>query len=248
MPLRAFGDGRSSASRAAYRYLGMAPEPSVQNRFVGDHVLYGSGVGWGRRRRDGSVLTVAPWRGGEIVRLALPHTIDRIEAMGVDAVIVGSDRSDLHFSAVSLTNPAGLPIQRFTLDSASQAETRSHGFYYKATDPSGGVLGLPVRKPAGPAHRQLFASSSSVLFLRNDSRRLTSLGDLASNPESAVDDRCIASCVDWYGNSRPIFVGSRVFALMGYEIVEGALVGRSLTEMRRVNYGSLVSPAPRGSN
>ena len=32
-----------------------------------------------------------------------------------------------------------------------------------------------------------------------------------------------ASCVDWYGNARPIFLGDRVLALMGYEIVEGRL-------------------------
>ena len=30
------------------------------------------------------------------------------------------------------------------------------------------------------------------------------------------------SCVDWYGNSRPLFIRDRIFALMGYEIVEGA--------------------------
>jgi len=38
---------------------------------------------------------------------------------------------------------------------------------------------------------------------------------------AVVADGCQASCVDWYGNSRPIFVGSRTFALMGYELVEG---------------------------
>ena len=37
------------------------------------------------------------------------------------------------------------------------------------------------------------------------------------------DDGCKASCVDWYGNARPIFLGDRVLALMGYEIVEGRL-------------------------
>ena len=36
------------------------------------------------------------------------------------------------------------------------------------------------------------------------------------------DDGCKAWCVDWYGNARPIFLGERVFALLGYEIVEGA--------------------------
>ena len=28
--------------------------------------------------------------------------------------------------------------------------------------------------------------------------------------------------MDWYGNARPIFIGDRTFALLGYELVEGA--------------------------
>jgi hypothetical protein len=42
--------------------------------------------------------------------------------------------------------------------------------------------------------------------------------------------------VDWYGNSRPIFVGNRVFALMGYEIVEGKVNGTHLAETRRISF------------
>jgi hypothetical protein len=52
------------------------------------------------------------------------------------------------------------------------------------------------------------------------------LGDLAS-PRARTDDGCKASCVDWYGNARPIFLGQRVLALMGYELVEGRLLGRA---------------------
>ena len=45
------------------------------------------------------------------------------------------------------------------------------------------------------------------------------------------------SCVDWYGNTRPLFVSQRVFALMGYELVEGALSGGRIYEVRRVDFG-----------
>jgi hypothetical protein len=55
-----------------------------------------------------------------------------------------------------------------------------------------------------------------------------------------VADHCKASCVDWYGNARPIFLGERVLALMGYELVEGRLVNgvfsESIEERRRVDY------------
>jgi hypothetical protein len=32
--------------------------------------------------------------------------------------------------------------------------------------------------------------------------------------------QCETSCVDWYGNTRPSFLGQRLFALMGSELVE----------------------------
>ena len=44
------------------------------------------------------------------------------------------------------------------------------------------------------------------------------------------------SCVDWYGNARPLFLRGRVFALLGYELVEGALEGGLFRETRRVSY------------
>jgi hypothetical protein len=66
------------------------------------------------------------------------------------------------------------------------------------------------------------------------------MGALDATPGASQDDACRASCVDWYGNSRPLFIGSRVFALMGYELVEGAVetFGRSahIRELRRVSF------------
>jgi hypothetical protein len=42
--------------------------------------------------------------------------------------------------------------------------------------------------------------------------------------------------MDWYGNSRPIFIGGRVFALLGNELVEGTIRGPNIVEVRRVNF------------
>jgi hypothetical protein len=42
--------------------------------------------------------------------------------------------------------------------------------------------------------------------------------------------------VDWYGNARPLFLRGRVFALLGYELVEGTLDDGRLRELRRVTF------------
>jgi hypothetical protein len=52
--------------------------------------------------------------------------------------------------------------------------------------------------------------------------------------------------VDWYGNARPIFLRGRVLALMGYEIVEGAMEGGRIRERRRVSFAPRVPPAAVG--
>jgi hypothetical protein len=80
---------------------------------------------------------------------------------------------------------------------------------------------LPISRPGRPGYQHLFESSAAILFLRNESLQFRPIGELGAQTEKAVDDKCHASCVDWYGNARPIFVGDRVLALMGYEIVEG---------------------------
>ena len=67
------------------------------------------------------------------------------------------------------------------------------------------------------------------------------LGELESETTS-INDNCKASCVDWYGNARPIFARNRVFALLGYEIVEGKLDAGNISERRRINFSKHYVP------
>ena len=165
--------------------------------------------------------------------------MDRIEALGRDALVVGTDGRDLHFSPIALPDRPSV-VPRYTRQGASQGELRSHGFFYKPDSPNGGLVGLPVRSAGRPGSAHLREGSASILFLRNDALRLTELGDLASRSEGVIADNCRASCVDWYGNARPLFFQGRVLALLGYEIVEGELAGGRIREKRRVSF------APRG--
>ena len=236
VPLANFSDGSQDASSFNYRKL---PKPSgytFQNRFVGDYLLYGTGSGWGYPQQTGrSSLVAVRWAGGEVNQILLPHGVDRIEQLGNDAVVIGTDGKDLHFSAVRLGEWPEV-ADRYTRKGASQAELRSQGFFYKPDGPDSGTLGLPISTPARPGYQHLFDSSAAILFLRNDSLHFEEVGELAAHSDKAVDDACRASCVDWYGNSRPLFVRGRVLALMGYELVEGAIADGRMRELRRVNY------------
>ena len=75
-----------------------------------------------------------------------------------------------------------------------------------------------------------------MLFLRRDDRRFSPAGELGAQLRGVADDDCQASCVDWYGNARPIFLGDRIFALLGYELVEGRMDGGRIRETGRINF------------
>jgi hypothetical protein len=249
VPLARFGNGRRPAPRTAYRVLPRPgeenyDEDAFHNRFVGRHLLYGAGSGWGRPESGGSTLYAVRYRDGALARVRLPHRVDRLEAMGGDAVVVGADTADLHFTGIRLDRQPRI-AQRYVQRQASQGETRSHGFFYRADRPDEGVLGLPIRGPGRPGYEHLFDESASILFLRNADARFRPLGELEARAENASDDGCVASCVDWYGNARPIFLRGRTFALLGYEIVEGALDGGRLREVRRVSFAPPAAQARR---
>lgn len=231
-----FGDGGATAPAERYRPLPTPTGYTFQNRFVGDYLLYGTGSGWGPpEQRTHATLYAVPWAEGLATELPLPHGVDRIESMGDDAVVVGSDGQNLHFSAVRLGARPEL-AQRYVSAGASQGELRSHGFFYKPDGRDGGILGLPIRGEGVPGYAHLRQGSASILFLRNRMSRFEELGELAARADGSGDDGCRASCVDWYGNARPLFLRGRIFALLGYEIVEGRLDGGTIQEARRISY------------
>ncbi|MEO5973289.1 MAG: beta-propeller domain-containing protein [Sphingomicrobium sp.] len=238
IPIRWMGDGSREVPLHRYRPL---PRPSeqawnFQNRFVGNHILYGGGaMGDG----EGAMLVAAGLRGGPVAQIPLPHAVERIDLLGDDGVVIGNDaRGGLNFTAIDRRRPLASRGDGFLMPNAAQGESRSHGFFYRADDADGanGVLGLPIARQVPPGFHRFFGSAASLLFLRRDQRRLVMAGELGAHYRTAVDDGCVASCIDWYGNARPIFAGDRIFALLGYELVEGRMARGAIHEIDRVDF------------
>lgn len=235
--LSSFSDGSETVPADSYWRLPQPHGYSFQNRFVGAYLIYGtSQSSWPPRSVDTTKrVYVVEWARSSWHKLEIPHGVERIEQMGTGAIVIGSDGKDLHFTAVRLGKEPEI-ASRYTRSQASQGETRSHGFFYKPDGTDTGMLGLPISTPGSPGYKPLFESTAAVLFLRNDSLQFKEIGELGAQSEKAVDDHCRASCVDWYGNARPIFLHGRVFALLGYELVEGKMDDGRISELRRVNY------------
>jgi Beta propeller domain len=230
VPLAAFGDGSAVAQREHYQRMPGPERGELQNRFVGDWLLWGAGdTAWAARLTE-------PARSQA---LAPGHAIERIEALGDQALLAGSAGNELVFSAVRLPRQGRGSARiedRLSHPGARQGETRSHGFFYRATGADEGLMGLPVLGSEGGRG----SATASVVVVRNRNLNFSTLGSLSASTSGRVADQCKASCVDWYGNARPIFLGERVLALMGYELVEGRLVNgvfsESIEERRRVDY------------
>jgi hypothetical protein len=189
--------------------------------------------------------------------------VDRIEQLGNDALVVGTDGADLHFTALRL-HPTASPsfpqrtrngwgpqrasggdpglerspevADEYVRKDASQGELRSQGFFYKPDGPNSGLLGLPISRAGRAGYKHLVEGSAAILFLKNDSLHFQEMGELGAGPKVALNDACRASCVDWYGNARPLFLHGRYIALLGYELVEGTIEEGQIHEMRRVSY------------
>ena len=226
-----FGDETFSSKDDAYTALPPLPNGALQNRYVGEYLIYG--LSHTRSRNNVSITpSIAALRytnPNKQWELPLSHFPERIEALGKDALIAGRDTNRKGVLTMTTVQLDTAPIinSRFTMANAMQAESRTHGFFYKPSGADEGTIGLPILR--GDA-------AASVLYVENSALTLKALGTLNSQATSKQNDNCVASCVDWYGNARPIFLGGRVFALVGYEIVEGRIADRAITETRRVNF------------
>jgi hypothetical protein len=109
IPITSFSDGSDAVPASNYRKLPKPESYGIQNRFVGGHLIYGSGSGWGepKKNADQSSLFVVDWKRGDSHQLKLAHGVDRIEQMGSDAVIVGTDGKKLTILISAFGSVAG---------------------------------------------------------------------------------------------------------------------------------------------
>lgn len=231
IPRAAFGAGDNDLAANAYRDVGHDLGPRPISRFVGRHVVMGTS--WSEDDGHQARVVVAALDGSSVHDLPLNHEVERIEVMGSGAVVVGSRTGALGMTTLRLApTPAAQGV--LFLPDAEQAERRSHGFFYRPDGEDAGVFGIPITAYSYDGRQE--HTSGRVVFVRQEHMRLTDAGVLASGDDPGIDDACEVSCVDWYGNARPIFIRDRVFALLGYEIVEGRMSGGAIVETRRVDF------------
>src|SRR4030095_8967910 len=114
--------------REHYRVLPAVGGYAVQNRYVGDWLLWG---GWDMNRGHGEPAAYALRYadGAPAQPLAPGHAIERIETPGEHALLVGHARADLHLTGVRLHGGRAEIAGEHVQAGARQGETRTHGFF-----------------------------------------------------------------------------------------------------------------------
>lgn len=192
--------------------------------------------------------------------ITIGHTVIRAERVADDILLTGyRDGRGLTLSLIGLDGRPRVVSTAF-LAGRYESEGRSHAFNSRIDADGSGLMGLPTVRQVADSDRDYWRSRASDLsFLALDARRrLRPIGELERRFDY-VDDydgvtheqdedgvpgyRCEVSCVDWYGNSRPIFTDGRIFGLSGTELIEGRIEAGRIREVQRLNIA--LSPPPR---
>lgn len=241
-PLGSFGPVLTDAPPAAYTPLPSVGTRHIANRFSDDYLVYGA-LTRGRAGRPARAYAVPLARPQAPVTLPVPHTVIRAERAGRNIVLTGYERpTSLDISLIDLR---GRPEIASTLQLRGRAESegRSHAFNSRIDEDGGGLMGLPTiaseENPRYPwrsdASDISFVEVDEVGELRDAGRLTTRVPEHEQDTVGDPNYKCEVSCIDWYGNSRPIFTDGRIFALTGNELIEGRLRGGRIAELRRLD-------------
>jgi hypothetical protein len=262
-PLARLRPTLAPAPAGAFTQVPSAGLGEIENRFTDTHLVYGgraTGDPGGSPRDEAdprakiSTIVVLPVnRPRRAVTVELPHSVIRAERAGNNIVLTGYRGT--RGLEISLLNLRGRPRISSTvrLEGRFESEGRSHAFNSLIGADGSGLMGLPTVVRSAESERLWWRSQASDLsYLRVDAAgRLRRIGelvsrvvyDMRSDSDGIAGYECEVSCIDWYGNSRPIFTDGRIFGLTGTELIEGRSLEHRISEVQRVNI-ALSRPPP----
>lgn len=226
----------------------------VENRFADDWLVFGGRDSWRGYPPDADAgpqsskaVAVPVRRPRDAVVIDIPHNVVRTERVGGDIIVNGyRDDKGLNLTLIGLGKDARILSSTF-LARRYESEGRSHAFNSVVDAGGYGIIGVPTVKGTEESGRWWWRSDTSDLsFLtKSPTGQLADAGALiavaADDVETHPDYACEVSCIDWYGNSRPVFLAGRIFGLMGTSLVEARIDAGRISEIARID---LTAPLP----
>jgi hypothetical protein len=220
----------------------------IVNRFVGESLLIGLtdveksyDMPASQKRNATSFLGSVPINNPKAyISRVVPFNIKRIERAGNNAVLTGYDQeqASLHFTMVNLDEGIASLGASLKIEGTQESESRSHGFGASIDANGNGLIGIPTQKasPGGLTWSSDQSETSDISFITVTPNALSPAGSFTVNGRAPSNGyACEVSCIDWYGNARPIFTGGRIFGMMGTELVEGRMERGQMQTIHRLD-------------
>jgi hypothetical protein len=222
LPLSSFSDGREDAQAGDYRPLQEGDGLGATVRFVGPYaiaIVHDLSTSEVTRR-----VVAVRLEDGRRFPLLVPHDTHRIDTIGDDAVILGpGDDGGRRITAIAF-DPEPALSSTLDLPSVPGFEHYNEAPLYRKDDDDSGLLGLPIfAGTSGHWHER----PPQMVFVSHQRHSLSLSGtiDGAVAPDQSLD------------HTQAFFVGDRMFALMGGELVEGRQTASGVEVVRRIELG-----------
>lgn len=179
----------------------------------------------------------------QIDRYPLSINPGRVELAGDDFMVVGSrpstaahcESSDLVFQLIQARESSSLGSS-YTLPCIREGEWRSHGYFFHQgeTFNTFGIATFQYNTQDTLNSAPTSVVGSSLHFLNIISNgSIAEAGQMNLQRFTRPSEQCSTSCIDWYGNTRPLFLQNKIFGLLGDQISLGSTNVRGEIEIRQ---------------
>lgn len=210
----------------------------ANHRFIDNYFVIGS-------ERDNASniyqLNLINILSGHTKTISLSHSINRIEPISDMLLITGkTNELSLGISLMPINDTQN--IQSFFLIDRLESEERSHAFNFQQFDEIL-LMGLSTKFKSKADCNKVscfwdFQEPSDITYMGFNNHIIDYVGKLNSQHPPYED--CGDACDDWYGNTRPFFIGTRIFALSGEELIEASLTRENqIIEINRIIFTEL---------
>lgn len=178
---------------------------------------------------------VAPLNGGEVTRVPMPSGAWQIAPMGRGAATIYANGKTFDVTGIRVDS-APRAVQRFSILTDREHAPWTEGSAYIPLSADSGILGVYVVGTGVFSRSKLTEGPGAILLLLNDGRRLLPLGTLTAAPDPPITKDCEAACMSSHPRMRLFAVDGRIFAMLGYDLIEIRVRHGKLQELRRVRF------------
>ncbi len=209
-----------------------------KNKFINDHlVLVHSEI----NDTESSLVETISLNSELKNQTTLGYIVERIEIVGKNIFTSGynsltdDEQYDRLYVGLLSPNDASVLNEGY-INGIVEGESRSHAFNTRKLG-SNRIIGF-TSKPAVSeqyGNDYYYDEPSEVTFIGGRPYDLNLFGHVKRQVNDE-ESSCEVSCDDWYGNTRPFFIGDRIFALSGFELIEVKIENQNLYEIDRIEF------------